>query len=111
MPLPPMRYVMFTATPNTLFQLDPKAWEFIKSWVFSREAKALINFNNPIFSRGDPNLSNCLWDNGRLRFVDFEYAGWSDKAFDLADLVEHINKGLYKSDEGSAAADPFGLFT
>ena len=43
----------------------------------------------PVFSRGDPNLANCLWDGTRLRIVDFEYAGLSDRAFDLADLIEH----------------------
>ena len=43
----------------------------------------------PVFSRGDPNLANCLWDGARVRIVDFEYAGLSDRAFDLADLIEH----------------------
>lgn len=42
-----------------------------------------------VFMRGDPNLANCLWDGERLYLIDFEYAGWSDKAYDLADLTEH----------------------
>ncbi|HEY0605529.1 MAG TPA: aminoglycoside phosphotransferase family protein [Herpetosiphonaceae bacterium] len=41
-----------------------------------------------VFSRGDPNLAHCLWDGRRVRCVDLEYSGWSDRAFDLADLVE-----------------------
>lgn len=41
-----------------------------------------------VFSRGDPNLANCLWDGQRVRCVDLEYSGWSDVAFDLADLIE-----------------------
>ncbi len=39
--------------------------------------------------RGDPNLGNCLWDGRRVALVDFEYAGWTDRAFELGDLVEH----------------------
>lgn len=41
-----------------------------------------------VFSRGDPNLANCLWDGQRVRCVDLEYSGWSDVAFDLAELIE-----------------------
>jgi Ser/Thr protein kinase RdoA (MazF antagonist) len=41
-----------------------------------------------VFSRGDPNLANCLWDGQRVRCVDLEYSGWSDMTFDLAELIE-----------------------
>lgn len=44
-----------------------------------------------VFSSGDPNLANCLWDGAAVRCIDFEYGGWSDLAFDLADVRE----GLY----------------
>jgi aminoglycoside phosphotransferase (APT) family kinase protein len=40
---------------------------------------------------GDPNLSNYLWDGSRVRIVDFEDAGRSDPALELANLVEHIS--------------------
>ena len=41
--------------------------------------------------RVDPNLANCLWnEDGRLRWVDWEYSGWGDPALDLADLRWHI---------------------
>jgi hypothetical protein len=43
-----------------------------------------------VFGQGDPNLSNCLWDSGRIRLVDFEYAGWSDPVYELALLIEHV---------------------
>ena len=40
--------------------------------------------------RVDPNLANALWcDDGRLRWVDWEYSGWGDPALDLADLRWH----------------------
>ena len=40
--------------------------------------------------RVDPSLANALWcDDGRLRWVDWEYSGWGDPALDLADLRWH----------------------
>jgi hypothetical protein len=62
---------------------------------------ALLHAPAPaIFSRGDPNLANCLWgaESGRVRLIDFEYAGWGDLAGDLADLIEgpwarHVSDG------------------
>ena len=45
----------------------------------------------PVIGHGDPNLSNYLWDGARVRIVDFEDAGRSDLATELANLVEHIS--------------------
>ena len=42
-----------------------------------------------VFGRGDGNVANLLWDRERVRLVDFEDAGVSDEAFELADLAEH----------------------
>ena len=40
--------------------------------------------------RVDPNLANSVWcEDGRLRWVDWEYSGWGDPALDLADLRWH----------------------
>jgi aminoglycoside phosphotransferase (APT) family kinase protein len=44
----------------------------------------------PIVGHGDPNLANYLYDGHRVRIVDFEDAGRSDLAFELANLVEHL---------------------
>ena len=44
-----------------------------------------------IFSRGDSNVLNWLWDGTSIRVVDYEFAGYSDLAFDCADLAEHIS--------------------
>jgi Ser/Thr protein kinase RdoA (MazF antagonist) len=44
-----------------------------------------------ILGHGDPNLANFLWDAGRIRLVDFEDSGPSDRAFELAILTEHIS--------------------
>ena len=39
---------------------------------------------------GDGNLSNFLWDGSRVRVVDFEYSGRSDRAYELAEVTEHL---------------------
>lgn len=40
--------------------------------------------------RVDPNLANTVWgEDGRLRWVDWEYSGWGDPAMDLAELRWH----------------------
>ncbi|MDT7571691.1 MAG: hypothetical protein QOE05_1865 [Actinomycetota bacterium] len=44
----------------------------------------------PVFSRGDQNLDNILWDGAQVRLVDFEDAGLSCQSYDLADVTEHI---------------------
>lgn len=44
-----------------------------------------------VLGQGDCNLANFLWDGSRIRIVDFEDSGLSDRAFELANLVEHIS--------------------
>ena len=40
--------------------------------------------------RVDPNLANVVYcEDGRLRWVDWEYSGWGDPALDLAELRWH----------------------
>jgi thiamine kinase-like enzyme len=47
-----------------------------------------------VFGQGDGDLSNFLWDGQRIRIVDFEDSGLSDRAFELAVLVEHTSAWL-----------------
>lgn len=42
-----------------------------------------------VFGRGDPSLANAVWDGAELTLLDFEYSGWTDPAYELADLIEH----------------------
>jgi hypothetical protein len=42
-----------------------------------------------VLGRGDPSLANVLWDGAQVTLLDFEYSGWTDPAYELADLVEH----------------------
>lgn len=79
------------------------ALPLIRRWLDSHEPAILRKPAAVVFSRGDPNLANCLWDGRRVRFVDFEYAGWSDVAFDIADLVE----GPWARQVGDAEWDAF----
>jgi len=44
-----------------------------------------------IFGPGDGNLANYLWDGARVQVVDFEDSGRSDRAFELAEITEHVS--------------------
>ena len=44
-----------------------------------------------VFGQGDANLANFLFDGERVRLVDFEDSGISERPFELAVLVEHIS--------------------
>jgi hypothetical protein len=46
---------------------------------------------SPVFGQGDSNLANFLWDGQRVRIVDFEDSGLSERAFELAALIEHLS--------------------
>ncbi|MEV0281162.1 phosphotransferase [Streptomyces sp. NPDC050610] len=43
-----------------------------------------------VFGPGDGNLANYLWDGTRVRIVDFEDSGRSDRPFELAEISEHV---------------------
>lgn len=62
----------------------------IERWLHSHDRMILEDMPLTNFSRGDSNLANALWDGERVRFVDLEYAGWSDLPYDLADIMEGI---------------------
>lgn len=55
-----------------------------------------------VFAQADGNLGNFLWDGERCRLVDFEDSGLSDRAYEIADLVEHVSvtlTGLLEADD------------
>ncbi|MEQ4720021.1 phosphotransferase [Nonomuraea sp. B19D2] len=47
----------------------------------------------PVLGLADGNLANYLWDSGtgRVHIVDWEDSGRADRAFELAELTEHIS--------------------
>lgn len=63
-------------------------------WLASKDADSLSSGEGtPVFTHGDGNLSNFVWSDeaGTAHIVDFEDAGRSDRAYELADLTEHIS--------------------
>lgn len=67
-----------------------RAWEEGARWL-STAALNGRNGGGVVLGQGDSNLANFLWDGAQVRLVDFEDSGPSDRAFELAVLVEHIS--------------------
>ena len=79
---------------------DPEGHELVERLVGLRDAcKRLITTTraNPgrahialRLCRADTNLANAIWgDDGRVRWVDWEYSGWGDPALELAEMRWH----------------------
>ncbi|WP_341928124.1 aminoglycoside phosphotransferase family protein [Nocardioides psychrotolerans] len=65
------------------------------AWLGGPEADALARGPvDRVFTHGDGNIANLLWDGDTCRVVDFEDAGVSDPAYEVADLLEHVSVGL-----------------
>lgn len=62
-----------------------------RRWFASLRQSADAGVLQPVFGQGDLNLANFLWDGRQVRVVDFEDSGRSDRAFELAVLVEHLS--------------------
>jgi hypothetical protein len=65
----------------------------------------------PVFGQGDGNLANFLWDGDRVRLVDFEDSGRSDRAYELADLTEHVATWVDTDFDASLFLGHFSLST
>jgi aminoglycoside phosphotransferase len=66
---------------------------------------SLSDVEPTIVGHGDPNLANYLWDGVRVWVVDFEDAGRSDVAYELATLVEHLSARPLEADAFCARFD------
>jgi hypothetical protein len=65
-------------------------------WIRSAEASGIASDDGPqVLAQADGNIANFLWDGERCRLVDFEDAGRGDRAFEIADLVEHLSTWLH----------------
>lgn len=58
---------------------------------FARAADPRPEPRSVVFGQGDGNLANYLWDGERVRLVDFEDSGRSDRAYELAAFAEHLS--------------------
>jgi len=75
-------------TPVVRAAFDTAA-EFVGSDWATRAAS--VGELSPVFGLCDYNLANLLWDGAAVHIVDFESARGYDRAYDVADLVEHIS--------------------
>ncbi|WP_409495989.1 aminoglycoside phosphotransferase family protein [Amycolatopsis sp. cmx-11-12] len=63
----------------------------LDGWRERGDAETLAEPAPRIFSRGDSNLLNWLWEAPDIRVVDWEFVGYSDTAYDAAELIEHLS--------------------
>jgi Ser/Thr protein kinase RdoA (MazF antagonist) len=61
------------------------------AWIEGTDPGRCLAEHRLILGQGDPNFANFLWDGERIRLVDFEDCGPSDRGFELAILVEHLS--------------------
>lgn len=66
--------------------MDEGLWWLARSGLSTDESLSVP----PVFGPGDGNLANYLWDGARVQVVDFEDSGRSDRAFELAEITEHV---------------------
>jgi Ser/Thr protein kinase RdoA (MazF antagonist) len=66
-------------------------WSLLGAWEQRGDAAVLAEPAPRVFSRGDSNLLNWLWDEPNIHLVDWEFVGYSDTAYDAAELVEHLS--------------------
>ncbi|MCT2279773.1 phosphotransferase family protein [Micromonospora chalcea] len=71
--------------------LTPAMQQLLAAWQRSGDADMVAAPAAPVLSRGDANLLNWMTTDNGAACVDFEYAGFSNVAFDAADLIEHIS--------------------
>jgi hypothetical protein len=68
------------------------AWLAGTTLLAATAGRGLLDSSIPhVLGQGDANLANFLWDGELVRIVDFEDSGVSDRAFELAVLVEHVS--------------------
>lgn len=80
------------------------------TWLHSPETASLGGPPaDPVFTQADGNLANFLWDGATCRVVDFEDSGRSDRALEVADLLEHVSASLRGLVDEEALVAALGL--
>ncbi|MGW4947997.1 phosphotransferase family protein [Actinoplanes sp. NPDC004185] len=81
-----------TAGPRPAAGLTATAYDAATAWWHGPDPELLSRPpRTMVLGHRDPNRDNYLWDGSRIRVVDFEDAGLSDPATELAILVEHLS--------------------
>jgi thiamine kinase-like enzyme len=85
-----------------------RAGEFPAELDTGRQIEAALRGpeHDPVPCHNDLLGANLIWDGGRVRIVDWEYAGMGDRYFDLGNLS--INNGLSEEDDKRLLAAYFG---
>ncbi|MEW9532854.1 phosphotransferase family protein [Microbispora sp. NPDC049125] len=70
-----------------------RAFAMGAEWLDSCAPEELVSGEaTPVLGLSDGNLANYLWDGKRVQMVDWEDSGRSDRAFELAEVIEHISR-------------------
>ena len=93
---------------------DPMARDLLRllqHWLDGDDQETLARPATAVFSHGDGNLGNWHLEHNTdtAHVVDFEFAGYSDPAFDAADLIEHISSHPIPDDAWNALLPSFGI--
>jgi len=90
--------------------LTATAFERVRRWLGSADPDRLAAADVPaVFGLADGNLSNLVEAGGVVRLVDFEDSGRSDRAYELADLVEHVSTWVDESVDTDVLTDAVGV--
>ena len=89
----------------------PEMLQLLKAWQHSGDADVLAVAQPAAFSRGDANLLNWLAHGDEVAAVDFEFAGYSDAAYDVAELVEHISARVIDDEAWARVVPDLGVTT
>ncbi|MFI7709056.1 phosphotransferase [Nonomuraea sp. NPDC049480] len=72
-----------------------QAYQEGAAWLASTDPDQLVtNAYPPVLGLADGNHANLLWDGHerRVRIIDWEDSGHSDRAFELGEVTEHISR-------------------
>lgn len=87
-----------------------KAMDTGMDWLASSDLESVGNPDVPwVFGPGDGNLANYLWNGTKVKVVDFEDSGRSDRAFELAEITEHVSSWVEHPLDVSAFLGNFSL--
>src|SRR5690606_15055948 len=82
---------LLTARTRPSSGVAARAYAAALSWFDGPDADHFrAPYSESVLGHADPNPANYLFDGERVRIVDFEDAGRSDVAMELATLVEHL---------------------
>ncbi|MEQ4206236.1 aminoglycoside phosphotransferase family protein [Actinopolymorpha sp. B17G11] len=86
-----------------------QAYDMGSAWIHQLSADVVEADPPPVFGLADGNLANYLWDGTQVMMVDFEDSGRSDRAYEVAELVEHLSAWIGDAMDVPALLTAFDL--